>query len=111
MLSPQKSEYSADMVKTHRIGFPMLRDLHNEVAAKYGVAFTFPDYLNDVYEHDFGINSMEWNDTPTWQLPMPSRFIIDPGGTIVDAEADPDYTIRPEPETILDVLNRLRAER
>lgn len=103
VLSPQKSEFSAAMVKSYRIAFPMLRDFHNEVAAKFGVAFTLPDYLDALYRK-FGDDPVAWNDTETWQLPMPSRFIIDQNGTIVDVEVNPDYTVRPEPETILEVL-------
>ncbi|HYZ16706.1 MAG TPA: redoxin domain-containing protein, partial [Candidatus Acidoferrum sp.] len=107
VLSPQKSEYSAEMQKAYRIGFPMLRDLHNDVAAKFGIAFTLPDYLDDLYRNTFGNDPVEWNDTATWQLPMPARFIIRPDGTIEDAQVNPDYTVRPEPETILDVLRTI----
>jgi peroxiredoxin len=38
---------------------------------------------------------------------MPARFIIRPDGTIEDAQVNPDYTVRPEPETILDVLRTI----
>jgi peroxiredoxin len=94
------------MVKTYHIEFPMLRDFHNEVAAKFGIAYTLPDYLDALYR-GFGNDSREWNDSETWQLPMPARFIINQEGTIVDAEVNPDYTIRPEPDTILDVLRTI----
>ena len=39
-------------------------------------------------------------------LPMPARFAIDRDGVIRWAEADPDYTTRPEPE---DTVAALRA--
>jgi peroxiredoxin len=106
VLSPQKREFSAEMAKTMRLPFPMLRDLHNEVAAKFGIAFTLPDYLDALYRQ-FGNDPVAWNETPTWQLPMPARFIIARDGTIVDAEVNPDYTERPEPETILEILRTI----
>jgi hypothetical protein len=31
---------------------------------------------------------------------MPGRFVIAPDRTIVYAEVNPDYTLRPEPEAI-----------
>ncbi len=108
VLSPQKSEFSAEMMKTHHLSFPMLRDLHNEVAKKFGIAFTLPDYLDALYRQ-FGNDPAAWNDTESWQLPMPARFIIGRDGIIVDAEVNPDYTERPEPETILEVLGTLKS--
>ncbi len=110
VLSPQKREFSAEMVKTYHIAFPMLRDFHNEVAAKFGIAFTLPDYLDTIYR-EFGNDPGEWNDTETWQLPMPARFIVDRDGKIADAEVNPDYTIRPEPETILEALKAIDVQR
>jgi peroxiredoxin len=109
VLSPEKAEFSALLVKSYRIEFPVLRDFHNEVAAKFGIAFTLPDYLDALYR-EFGNDPMEWNDTQTWQLPMPARFIIEPAGTIVDVDVDPDYTVRPDPETILQVLRTLEVQ-
>ena len=98
------------MVKTYRIEFPLLRDFHNEVAAKFGIVYTLPDYLDALYR-EFGNDPVEWNDTETWQLPMPARFIINRNGIIADAEVNPDYTIRPEPETILDALKGIEVQR
>jgi len=105
VLSPQKSEFSAEMLKGYRIGFPMLRDFQNKVAAAFGVAFTLPEYLDAIYR-GFGLDPLVWNETKVWQLPMPARFIIRPDGIIADSEVNPDYTIRPEPETILEILAR-----
>jgi peroxiredoxin len=108
VLSPEKREFSAQLVKSYRIEFPVLRDFHNQVAEKFGIAFTLPDDLDALYR-EFGNDPMEWNDTETWQLPLPARFIIEPGGTIVDVDVDPDYTVRPDPETILEVLRTLKV--
>jgi peroxiredoxin len=80
--------------------FEMLRDFGNEVADKYGLVFTLPDALRDIYLK-FGIDLARGNGDGTWRLPIPARFVIDRGGTIRAADADPDYTRRPEPaETV-----------
>jgi len=83
----------------------MLRDFQNNVAAQFGVAFTLPDYLDATYR-GFGLDPEEWNETKVWQLPMPARFVIRPDGIIADSEINPDYTVRPEPETMLDILKK-----
>jgi peroxiredoxin len=38
---------------------------------------------------------------------MPARFVLDRDGTIHSADADPDYTKRPEPADSIAVLDRL----
>lgn len=44
---------------------------------------------------------MRYNGDESWELPIPATFILDQAGTIVDAWADPDYTVRPEPTEVL----------
>ena len=38
---------------------------------------------------------------------MLARFIVDHKGMVVSAEANPDYTQRPEPADIVDVLKKM----
>jgi peroxiredoxin len=47
------------------------------------------------------------NGDPSWQLPMPARFVIDRNGVIRYAQSDPDYTVRPEPEETVAILKTL----
>jgi peroxiredoxin len=50
-----------------------------------------------------------FNGAPGWTLPMPARYVIGRDGIIAYAEVNPDYTHRPEPESLLPVLERLSA--
>jgi len=86
--------------------FEMLRDRGNQVSAKYGLVFTLPEDLRVIYLK-FGIDLAAGNGDGTWRLPIPARFVIDRSGTIRSAEADPDYTRRPEPAHTIEVLKRL----
>ncbi len=86
--------------------FEMLRDHGNQVSAKYGLVFTLPEDLRAIYLK-FGIDLAAGNGDGTWRLPIPARFVIDRSGTIRSAEADPDYTRRPEPAHTVEVLKRL----
>jgi len=85
----------------------MLRDLGNRVAEAYGLAFTLPDDLREIYL-GFGIDLARGNGDGTWRLPVPARFVIDRAGVIRAVDADPDYTRRPEPADTVEVLRRLR---
>jgi len=83
----------------------MLRDLGNHVADAYGLAFTLPEDLQSIYR-TFGIDLARGNGDGTWRLPIPARFVIDRHGVIRAADADPDYTRRPEPSQTVEVLRR-----
>ncbi len=64
-----------------------------------------PDDLRQIYLK-FGIDLPQANEDDSWMLPMPARFVIDRSGMIRSAEADPDYTRRPEPAHTVEVLKR-----
>ena len=85
----------------------MLRDHGNQVAEKYGLVFTLPEDLQAIYTK-FGIDLPKGNGDGTWRLPVPARFVIDRGGIIRAADADPDYTRRSEPSQTVEQLKALR---
>ena len=87
--------------------FEALRDHGHQVAAKYGLVFTLPEDLRGIYLK-FGIDLAKGNGDGTWRLPIPARFVIDRAGIIHAADADPDYTTRPEPAKTVEVLKTLR---
>lgn len=76
-------------------------DLGLGVARDYGLTFQVPDDLRRLYIELFKLDLVRFNGDESWQLPIPATFVVDPGGTIVFASADPDYTVRAEPSEIL----------
>ncbi len=85
------------MIAKHKLSFDVLTDSGNEVAAKFGLKLTVSDGVKRVYQDVFGLDLEKFNADGSWTLPMPARFIIDRRGIVRYAEADPDYTKRPEP--------------
>jgi len=106
VISPQFEKYSKAMVKKHNLTFPLLRDEENQLASQLGLAFKLPDELAGLYSK-FGIDLVRYNGNDLWSLPMPARFVLDQEGKVVSAEANPDYTQRPEPSEIIDVLKTI----
>ncbi len=84
----------------------MLSDPGNRTADAYGLTFTLPDELREMYEQ-FGIDVPAHNGDDSWRLPMPARFVVDRDGIIRYAKADPDYTVRPEPDETVEFVQRL----
>ena len=106
VISPQLEKYSKSMVKKHNLTFPLLRDEDNQLASQFGLAFKLPDDLAGLYSQ-FGIDLVRYNGNDLWSLPMPGRFVLDQNGKVVSAEANPDYTHRPEPSEIVEVLKKM----
>jgi peroxiredoxin len=77
-----------------------------KVGAAFGLRFSLPDFLITIYKKA-GIDLPQVNKDPSWTLPMPARLVIAPDGKIVDAEVNPDYTVRPDPSKLLPLLKRL----
>lgn len=98
------------MVRTRHLTFDVLTDRGNRVAAKFGLRFSLPDYLRQIYG-TFPLDLEKFNGDASWTLPIPARFVIDPRGIIRSAEWDPDYTTRPEPEDTLEAVRALSRQR
>ena len=96
------------MIDKQGLGFDILRDAGNGYAASLGLRFRLPDELIPIYK-GFGIDLPSCNGEDSWTLPVPARFVIDRGGVIRAVDADPDYTVRPEPEETLAKVRALTA--
>ncbi len=105
-LSPQLEPYASRWVTEDGIDFEVLLDLGNGVARDYGLVFRLPDDLQSLYRDGLKIDLARFNGDQSWELAIPATFVLSREGEIVFAEADPDYTTRPEP---LEVLAAVRA--
>ena len=107
-ISPQTQANSRKSQRDNKLGFPILSDAGASIADQFGLRFSLPKDLIEVYQQ-FGNDLARLNDDPFWVLPMPARYVIGTDGVIVYAEVNPDYTRRPHPSELLPVLDRLRA--
>jgi peroxiredoxin len=108
VISPQVARTRRETDEPRPMSYEMLRDFGNRVAEQYGLAFTLPEALQQIYTK-FGIDLPAGNGDGTWRLPVPARFVIDREGILQAVDADPDYTRRPEPAQTVEVLRRLAA--
>jgi peroxiredoxin len=109
VISPERPELLAAMAKKHKLTFPILWDENSRVAEAFGLAFTLPDDLKQVYT-SFGLDLAKSNGDPSWRLPVPARFVVDRKGIVQSVAADPDYTHRPEPEDTVAVLREMASK-
>ena len=106
VITPQGAEHNRELAKRHKLTFDLLTDAGNEVAAAFGLRFSLPEDLRNVYR-GFEIDLASFNGDESWTLPMPARFVTDTAGVIRAADVDPDYTMRPEPEDAVRAVDAL----
>jgi peroxiredoxin len=94
------------MADKQKLTFPIIQDTGLAIARSFGLAFTLPDDLKAAYQ-SFGIDLPKNTGHAAWELPMPARFVVAKGGVVRSVEADPDYTVRPEPEDTLALVKSL----
>lgn len=107
-ISPQTAANSRKIAAANHLSFPILSDKGNDVAAAFGLRFTLPADLLQLYA-GFGADLSMINDDPSGTLPMPARFVIGTDGIIAYAEVSPDYTRRPDPAVLATFLKNLEA--
>ena len=104
-ISPQTAPNSRKSVRQNKLSFPILSDAKGKVGAAFGLRFNLPDYLVELYKQ-LKNDLPTFNDDAGWTLPMPARYVIGQDGVILYSEVNPDYTLRPEPEDLIPVLQR-----
>ena len=99
-ISPQTVQQSFFMADQHKLQFPLLSDVGNDVARQFGLVYRVPEFQQAVYRRAF-INLPLANGDESWELPIPATYIVERDGTVIYASSNPDYTERPEPAEIL----------
>lgn len=106
VFSSETNDISKAMADKQGLTIPIVHDVGLDIARRFGLAFDLPGDLKAAYQA-FGIDLPKFTGHPAWELPMPARFVVDRTGIIRSVEADPDYTVRPEPEATLAIVKSL----
>jgi peroxiredoxin len=102
-ISPMTVPQCDFMRDQHKVTFPLLSDVRNEVAQRFGVAYEVPQYQQELFTTVF-INLPHVNGEDSWTLPLPATYGIGQDGNVRYAWADEDYTRRAEPGEVLAAL-------
>lgn len=107
-MSPELPEFSRKIIEGQKLKYNILFDKNNNVADMFGVKHFLPDYLVELYRDGFKLDLKDSQGNNEWALPMASRFLIDRDGFIKYADCSPDYTMRPDPEALIEVLRTIK---
>lgn len=102
-IGPQTERQNDFMAVQHGLPFPVLSDPGCELAEKFGLAYTAPEYMREYYMSIL-INIPFVNGESSWRLPLPATYVLDRAGRVLFAEAHADFRVRPEPEEALTAL-------
>ncbi len=106
-ISPNPPDGSLSTVERHGLAFPVLSDVGNTVAREFGLVFTVPDDLAELYRK-IGFDVGAANGDGSWDIPIPATYVVDTDGRIVFAFVDPDYRRRAEPADVIAAVAALR---
>ena len=106
-ISPQLPDNSLSTQEKNQLTFPVLSDVGNIEAKRFGIVFTLPTALIDA-NRAIGRELVEINgETGAAQLPMPATFVLDKSGVIRLAFVEEDWSKRLDPDIVLDTLRGL----
>jgi peroxiredoxin len=102
-VSPQLPDESLSTAQKNELEFDVLSDVSNIVANQFGLLFTLDERIQSLYT-GFGIDFESYYGDKSFKLPLPATYVINQDGIITYAFISEDYTLRAEPEAVLNAL-------
>ena len=102
-VSPQLPDETLSTAQKNELKFDVLSDVSNTVANQFGLLFTLDERIQSLYT-GFGIDFENYYGDKSFKLPLPATYVIKQDGTITYAFISEDYTLRAEPEAVLNAL-------
>jgi peroxiredoxin len=99
-ISPDRPEKMTKSLEVKDLGYALYSDSDLVAARAFGIAFQL-DAATVAKYSGFGIDLEDASGNDRHQLPVPSVFLVERGGTIRWVYANPDYTVRPENAVLL----------
>ncbi|MCH7644057.1 MAG: redoxin domain-containing protein [Myxococcales bacterium] len=93
-------------LKATNLGYALYSDSSLSAARSFGIAFQLSDDEVRMYL-EYGVDLEAASGKKHHQLPVPSVFLVDAGGTIRWVYSNPNYEIRPDNAAILKAARSL----
>ena len=103
-ISPQKSSISAQLKKEKSMSITILTDTKNNIANKFGLVFTLPEKVRELYK-SLGANLLDFNDDDSYTLPIPATYLIGQDKKIHFTYVNANYMERADISELINVIN------
>nr|WKN39749.1 peroxiredoxin-like family protein [Tunicatimonas sp. TK19036] len=108
-LTPENPSHVQQTVQKNSVDFPVLHDIHSEVARHFGISVVLSNYMSAFYR-SLGMNTSLRNADVVARLPLPATYIIDQQATVQYVFVEEDYTRRAEITDVLQALSHVPQE-
>jgi len=105
-ITPELPDASLSTTEKNELTFEVLTDVNAAYAKTLGLVFSLPEALRPIYL-SFGIEVEKHNGDGQFDLPLAATFVVAQDGTIASAFVEADYTLRQEPNDVIEVLKSL----
>ena len=99
--SPDQPSRLVESLEVKDLGYGLYSDARMEAARAMGISYRLDDAALAQYSK-YGIDLEEASGETHHELPVPSVFLVKKGGRILWVYSNPDYTVRPENERLLE---------
>ena len=100
-ISPDRAETMTRSLEVKGLGYALYSDSAMDAARAFGIAFQVDSETLEAYR-GYGIDLEAASGRSHHQLPVPSVFLVEPGGTVRWVYSNPDYQVRPENAALLE---------
>ncbi|WMT79455.1 peroxiredoxin-like family protein [Bradyrhizobium sp. Ash2021] len=109
-ISPQLPDKSLSTSEKNALKFPVLSDVRNSIARKFGLVYSLPEELRAALRSN-GKELPGINGDESWELPVPATFVVDGDRRVVFSFVEIDYRRRLAPEDLVSALRSIAAAR
>lgn len=103
-LCPQRQEFNEAIAEELNLGFPVVQDPNNAIATEFGLTLQTPPKVIEA-ESFLGLDLPSHNGTDNWNLPIPSRYVLDNCSIVKYATHNIDHRMRSEPHDCLNCMD------
>jgi peroxiredoxin len=100
-ISADRPAELAKSIEKHDLGYTLYSDSSLTAARAFGIVYQLDD-ANVARYAGYGIDLEAASGHSHHQLPVPSVFLVEAGGTIRWVYSNPDYKVRPDNASLLE---------
>lgn len=108
-ISTDRPKWLQESRRKSNLGYALYSDSQMTAARAFGIAWQLDDATVEKYKRH-GIDLEKSSGETHHQLPVPSVFLVAPGGTIRWMYSNPDHRVRPDNASLLEAVRSNRAE-
>lgn len=105
-VSPDRPAALAKSLEAKGLGYQLYSDSTLSAAKAFGIVFQLDDATVGRYR-EYGIDLETASGQSHHQLPVPSVFLVEAGGTIRWVYSNPDHKVRPDNAQLLEAAREL----